>query len=327
MIPTTFVARLLPVLLGSTMMCSAHAAVSTIDLGLASGYSGFFYGNVSNVVDVEGRLAVGGDLSTSGLSVGYRTPYGVTGPSLVVGGSVKVTGGDIFNGPTTNVDTNASVGPTTAKYDKQTGYGVYGGAKTGSSGYHDLRQQTGVVDFAAAQVQLTKLSSDLSKTAANGKVESKWNGLYLTGDNTSDLQVFNVDSNQLGNLVLENVKSTASVVINVTGSGRVTFSGGQDGQMESMRDRLIYNLVNATDISMSTFAYGTVLANNAVLSGGSGHLEGSIIAKGMSTKVEIGFEPYKPYLPTSPVPEPETYAMLLAGLGLVGFLARRRKAA
>ncbi len=30
---------------------------------------------------------------------------------------------------------------------------------------------------------------------------------------------------------------------------------------------------------------------------------------------------------TSPVPEPETYGMLLAGLGLVGFLARRRKAA
>ncbi len=27
----------------------------------------------------------------------------------------------------------------------------------------------------------------------------------------------------------------------------------------------------------------------------------------------------------SPVPEPETYAMLLAGLGLVGFMARRRK--
>jgi hypothetical protein len=26
------------------------------------------------------------------------------------------------------------------------------------------------------------------------------------------------------------------------------------------------------------------------------------------------------------VPEPETYAMLLAGLGLVGFMARRRQA-
>ena len=29
----------------------------------------------------------------------------------------------------------------------------------------------------------------------------------------------------------------------------------------------------------------------------------------------------------SPVPEPETYAMLSAGLGLIGFITRRRKAA
>jgi hypothetical protein len=31
--------------------------------------------------------------------------------------------------------------------------------------------------------------------------------------------------------------------------------------------------------------------------------------------------------PVTPVPEPETYAMLLAGLGLMGAIARRRKAA
>ncbi|GJJ03651.1 hypothetical protein RugamoR64_41890 [Duganella rhizosphaerae] len=31
-------------------------------------------------------------------------------------------------------------------------------------------------------------------------------------------------------------------------------------------------------------------------------------------------------LVATPVPEPETYAMMIAGLGLVGFMARRRKA-
>ncbi|MGB2831736.1 MAG: PEP-CTERM sorting domain-containing protein [Methylotenera sp.] len=32
-----------------------------------------------------------------------------------------------------------------------------------------------------------------------------------------------------------------------------------------------------------------------------------------------------PFVPPPAVPEPETYAMLLAGLGLMGFVARRRK--
>jgi hypothetical protein len=30
-------------------------------------------------------------------------------------------------------------------------------------------------------------------------------------------------------------------------------------------------------------------------------------------------------LPTAPVPEPESYAMILAGLGLMGFMVRRKK--
>jgi len=73
-----------------------------------------------------------------------------------------------------------------------------------------------------------------------------------------------------------------------------------------------------TITKFSNFAAGTLLSQGFIfdsqapiaLSGGSYysvHLSDSIIP------------------PPPPIPEPETYAMLLAGLGLLGFMARRRK--
>lgn len=59
--------------------------------------------------------------------------------------------------------------------------------------------------------------------------------------------------------------------------------------------------------SVSGLTFGSSLTNMYV------HVQG--IDGGYSAK----------YTPVTPVPEPETYAMLLAGLGLIGFTARRRK--
>ncbi|AKU21667.1 hypothetical protein ACZ75_09485 [Massilia sp. NR 4-1] len=314
-------AKLLPALLGASLLLPLQAGATTIDLGVASGYSGFFYGNAKNFTDVEGRLAVGGDV-TANASIGYRAPYGSKGPSLVVGGNVKLGTGDIFNGPTTNVNTNASVGPITG-YDKAKGYGVYGGTSQ-SGAYHDLRKQTGVVDFGAAKTQLTGLSSNLGKLSSNGLVENKWGGTYLTGDKKSDIQVFTVDSKNLSNLFLQDVKADAHVVINVVGGGNFSITGGQDGQLKDLRDRLLYNFLDASSVTVGTFAYGTILANKADILGG-GHLEGNVIANSLSSALEIGYEPYKNI--TTAVPEPQTWALLMGGLAILGFAARRRKQA
>jgi choice-of-anchor A domain-containing protein len=308
--------------LAFSVVCAAQAQADAIsfDLGLAKGFSGFFYGNASNVVDVEGRLAVGGNLDTTGFSVGYRTPYGFDGPSLVIGGDVHIGGGAIYTGPATNIDTNSSIGPITS-WDKQIGYGVYGGQST-SPAYLDLHHQSNVVDFGAAKTQLTALSSSLAQQTANGTVEFKYGGIYLTGDNSADTQVFNVNASQLSNLVLQDVKSTANVVINVTGSAtgnQVTFGGGQDGQFEALRDRVIYNFTDAKEVQVGTFIYGSILANGANITG-TGHLEGNVVANSISTRLEIGYEP----LAVTAVPEPETYGMLLAGIGMLAFLKRRK---
>jgi choice-of-anchor A domain-containing protein len=302
--------------LGSTQ---AFAEPISFDLGVAKGFSGFFYGNASNVVDVEGRLAVGGNLDTTGFSVGYRTPFGFNGPSLVIGGNVNIGGGDIFNGPKTNVDTNATIGNIT-EYEKQIGFGVFGGVNT-SPAYLDLRSQANFIDFAAAKTQLTARSANLAGQTANGTVEFKFSSVFLTGDNTSDTQVFNVNSDQLKNLVLTNVKEGANVLVNVTGNySKVEFSGGQTGQFEALRDRVLFNVTNAAEVNVNTFLFGSILANNSNITG-FGHLEGNVVAQSISTRLEIGYEPS---LPTSPVPEPETYAMILVGLGLLSIVKRRK---
>ena len=317
--------RILPLVLGVAAACSAQAAAPSFDLGLASGYSGYFYGNASNFTDVEGRLAVGGNLTTSGASIGYRTPFGVTAPSVVVGGNVKLSGGDIYAAPLTNVNTNASIGPITEYTKNYNGYGVYGGANTSSS-YLNLSKANiaGYTDFSAAKTQLTGLSSTLNSQSSNGTVNFANGGIELVGNNTTGLQVFNVNTRNLSNLTLSNVKDGATVVINVTGSGDVVFGGGQDGLLEKLRANVLFNLNDANVVKVNTFVWGSVLANDAVLSG-AGHLEGSIVAKSIVSAVEIGYEPFKGYVAT-PVPEPETYAMLLGGLALMGVVARRRRA-
>ncbi|NVD74449.1 choice-of-anchor A family protein [Duganella sp. BJB1802] len=323
---STLMHRVLPLVLGVSAMCAAQAAVPSFDLGLANGYSAYFYGNASNFTDIEGRLAVGGNVVTSGASIGYRTPYGVTAPSLVVGGNVKLSGGDIYAAPLTNVNTNASIGPITEYTKNYNGYGVYGGVNTSSS-YLTLNKAnvSTYTDFGAAKTQLTGLSGTLNSQAANGKVNFANGGIELVGNNSAGLQVFNVNTRNLTNLSLSNVKEGATVVINVSGSGDVVFGGGQGGLLEQLRANVLFNLNDANVVKVNTFVWGSVLANNAVLSG-AGHLEGSVVAKSLVSAVEIGYEPFKGYVAT-PVPEPETYAMLLGGLALVGVVARRRSKA
>ncbi len=53
------------------------------------------------------------------------------------------------------------------------------------------------------------------------------------------------------------------------------------------------------------------------------HIYELIVTGDYSGSSEFGS--YAGNIAISPIPEPETYAMLLVGLGLIGFAARRRK--
>ncbi|MBK6854893.1 MAG: PEP-CTERM sorting domain-containing protein [Burkholderiales bacterium] len=68
--------------------------------------------------------------------------------------------------------------------------------------------------------------------------------------------------------------------------------------------------------AINTFSLGGSLANDTW----EIHVAGTGGSFNAATTYNVGT------LPSAPVPEPETYAMLLAGLGALGFMGRRRKA-
>jgi len=312
----------------ASLACSSALALPVLNLGAAQGYSGFFFGDVKAQNDVEGRLAVGGNFTGNG-SIGYRAPYGSTGPSLVVGGNAHFnTNGGIFNGPKTPTDTNSSIGPITG-YEKAAGYGVYGGKLSGVTGGMDLRQQSGVVDFAKAKTQLGGLSSELAAQKGNGKVEAPWSDTTLTGSGKSGaVEYFDLVAKPnwenkltIGTLNLANVAADSWVVINVRNAGAISLTGNFMGLFDDLRGRVLFNFAEASQVTVSTFVEGSILAPKADFRG-TGHVEGTVIGQSVSQAFELGYEPF---VPTTPVPEPQTYAMLLAGLSVLGFLGRRRQ--
>lgn len=262
---------------------SGAVSAQQIDLGTAAQYSGFFFGDVSKVPDVEGRLGLGGNLSVSGFSIGGRVPAGSTQPSLVVDGDLTaIGGGAIYAGAGHH------------------GYAVYRGNRAaGTPSYIDFRKQTiGPVDFEAERTYLTMLSQQLRDTPATGTVKQLYSAVTLTGSN-QDIEIFNLKSDFVRSgldLYLENVKPDAHVIINVTANAQSKVRIGITmTSLESRHSRVLFNLHDADVVNFTgVWVWGSVLAPYACVKDSSGHLEGTIIAASWDSNMEIGYGPFGP---------------------------------
>ncbi len=268
-------------------------------LGIASDYSAFilhdFNGQYS---DIQGRLAVGGNATVTGYSVGDGlSDSNGTRDDVIVGGNLKYTNGQVFNG---NV--------------------VYAGTGTFESfGIpNGTTRQGSVIDFGAAKTQLMDLSANWAGKATTGSVTNQWGIVTLTGTN-AQTNVFNLKASDLWNANTVTIKAPAgsTVLVNVSGAeARMQYLGMS--VQGTTADRVVFNFHEAAKVTLQGIGFqGSVMAPKAHVEFSNGNLEGTLIACSWNGYGEIHYK--EPNIVVD-VPKPPCGCVCTKGSNLSGLI-------
>lgn len=327
----------------SALVVSTCAFADTIDLGQASQYNAFIKENYRvTSSDVEGKVAVGGNLYVNGgYDIGTHVlDHGMSsGPSLVVGGDINKTGSGNFN-----------------VYQSQSqivaGDVVLGGELTGGpngTGQVTQNSTTLPVNFDSAFSHLESLSANLAaRTEHNAVTDHGWaleftvnpdvvptDGVYVfnvTQDMFASTWLINTDGMADNSTFIFNVSNTESTSVNFTQSrvfltnnnNRFDYSNPIDGYFRGKNDydkppvQLLYNFADANRLHLNSDLYGTVLAPNADIIANSSVIWGQVIGKSWQGNMQINYNPFDPVDGgTTKVPEAPTVFLFVMAIVII----------
>jgi choice-of-anchor A domain-containing protein len=293
-------------------MSGAQAAVISLDAYIGGANVFSFNDFKAPSADVEGAIMAGGNVDVSHYTTNDINKDAYGHYAMIAGGNLNYNGGNIYNG---DIYVGGTATMTTGVQSE--GYTLSGGAAP--------------ANMAQMATKLGTVSSGLTQLAATGTAEKLWSTLILTGSGSGSggVEVINVDASLLVNSTsfeINNVSPSATLIVNFIGDS-VGFHG--DFQAFDAIDNVLFN-TTSSNVTINNGFHVSLLAPNAAIKGGEGEVNGTIIVKSWDSTIQInGTNAFTAGVPglVSAVPEPETYAMLLAGLGLMGFIARRRKQA
>lgn len=230
-------------------------------------YNLFLLGDYNQGSDVQGKVAVGGEINLNNFAVGAGLPDGNTALTLVAGGNLNLSNGAVH------------------------GDAWYGGSYIASSSVtfsRGVASQGMPIDFSTLGADLRRLSSQLASLTANGTTtRESWGGIMLRGTDPQ-VNVFDVDASAFTGAVLFSLDAPVGslAVINIRGpsatlQGGHSFSGGID------QHGVLYNFVDTTTLNAQGYGFwGTVLAPYADIHFTNGSFDGGIYAKSLTGNAE-----------------------------------------
>ncbi len=292
-------------LFGSTAMALiafppfAASAAPLAAAAILNDFNAVIYTNASTTSDIQGAAVVGGNLKAATV---YSGPIG-NQPSGF--GALTVFGNTTGNPININNGGNAYVGGTKGAIVNFNGGGKY----ISSPGYTISNFETPLNALSQA-LSLLNSTSVLPTTGNNEVIKA------IPGSN--GIAVFNVTAAQLAAIPSYSldINGSSTVVFNV--SGNTTFNANNESGMTGANS-IIWNFYNATSVNFGTQLVGTVLAPEANVTNNN-QIDGTLIADSWSGPGELHYYAFTGKLPSDPVPEPASIALLsvgILGLGLI----------
>lgn len=252
------------------------------NLGIASSFNAFIFDDfMSRASNSQGRIAVGGNASLDSYGLASRLPSQPEMPTLIVGGDLSYGQGKIFVG-------SGLVGGTINDVNQTVIDGLEGGAFIQQSA-------TIPIDFQAEFARLTQLSNTLKQVSVSGEAEYRYGGIYITGDCSSSIQVFNLDGATTLNsnhLVLDCVPDDATIIFNIDGQ-TAGFKNIGFGQLHKRAHNILYNYYEAEVVQFTNVSIeGSVLAPNAHFDNPRGQINGTVIGKSWNGPMALHDVPF-----------------------------------
>lgn len=313
----------------------AQAGVTELNAALdaMSYYNLIVKGDVTTTSEVEGRGFVGGALK------GQATQFNMdnlSGVGLTVVGNVeggkKNTWGDVKVGGNVDSGVEFHSGPEVLSY---------GGTLSNTNvNFPDTAVHVAGLGATLATerdtmfANLDELSVYLKNLTVTDATTLDGSNLKFDAGVGSGVAVFSIADLGAALSTTSDLKFVFPtgydmVVINVAGANIGLPGGFNFNGPANLGTKVIWNFYEATNLNFGSKAwYGSVLATHAQATIGN-FIEGSAVFAGLTANGEIhtpGFTDYDVPPPSTVVPEPATWAMMILGFGAVGSTIRRRRA-